>query len=632
MKNFELIAAKTHPAEYMLHKYWARKPHNVISHYISELVPKGGLVVDPFCGSGVVLKESQKLGIDSVGFDANPIANLISNVLIDPPSVDSFKEAMEDLFIDLDRKVSPYYTVNGKPIKYLIHKTVVKCKCGKKVSQDLAQKKGKSYFCPDCQEKLRFNLESLTETQIKGISLESNSFILDDENEINTQQDYSDRAIIECDTKIYDYNFAENRRILSFSGMKTSSLFTKRNFSILCYVADKIDMIDNKKVRNAAKLLLTASVAQCSRLIPARNNLSTGGPAWSVPGFWVPAEHLETNPLVHLHARYTKFVKGINKLNASKKNAQASVLESDANEGMLGLINEGKKADLVFFDPPYGDSVPYLEFSSMWNSFLRDFPNPNLDLSVSDRLSKTESWSNYYKSINDTLCNISNLLSESGKLLITFNNNDLKAWEALIGGLQNNNLFCDYVSYQIPAVISSKAQFSVEGSYVSDIYSVYTKKDNLNITNSLEPVTKALIKCASARNGIINNNLAQRVSVIAWMENNITVDLLKEKDNLIKSIFDNRDGKLYLKEQFIDNSINIIEETRRYAKEILQNGPIEWNDLFIKIAQELVDYGLPEPSEIRSYLDGYVSFNKKKCLSYINSDSSSNFEQLRLEI
>ena len=632
MKNFELIAAKTHPPEYMLHKYWARKPHNVISYYISQLAPKGGLVVDPFCGSGVVLKESQKLGIDSIGFDANPIANLISSVLVDPPSIDSFKTAMEEIFNDLEEKVLPYYTVNGKTIKYLIHRTVVECKCGKKVSQDLAQKKGKTYFCPNCQEKLRFNLENLVETEIKGISVESNSSIYADEKEISTQQEYSNHAIVDCDTSLYDFDFAENRRILSFGGMTTSSLFTKRNFSILCYVSDKIEMIKDVKVKNAAKLLLTASVAQCSRLIPARNNLSTGGPAWSVPGFWVPSEHLETNPLVHLRARYTKFVKGINKLNATKEDAQVQVIESDANEGMLSLINEGKKADLVFFDPPYGDSVPYLEFSSMWNSFLRDFPNPNLDVSVSDRLSRTESWSRYYKSINDTLNNISNILSETGKLLITFNNNDLKAWEALIGGLQNNNLFCDYVSYQIPAVISSKAQFSVEGSYVSDIYSVYTKKDDFNITNSLEPITEALIKCASARNGVINNNLAQRVSVVAWMEYNISVDLLKEKDYLIKSIFDNKEGKLYLKEQFIDKKINIIDETRKHAKDILKNGPIEWNDLFIKIAQELVDYGLPEPSEIRSYLDGYVSFNKKKCLSYINSDSSSDFEQLWLEI
>ena len=43
-----------------------------------------------------------------------------------------------------------------------------------------------------------------------------------------------------------------------------------------------------------------ASVAQCSRLIAYRNDLTTGGPAWTVPGFWVPPVHLETNPLPHI--------------------------------------------------------------------------------------------------------------------------------------------------------------------------------------------------------------------------------------------------------------------------------------------------------------------------------------------
>jgi DNA modification methylase len=82
MKNIDIVAAKTHPPEYLLHKYWSRKPHNVISYFISQLVPNNGLVIDPFCGSGVVLRESQKLGINAIGFDANPIANLISKVLI----------------------------------------------------------------------------------------------------------------------------------------------------------------------------------------------------------------------------------------------------------------------------------------------------------------------------------------------------------------------------------------------------------------------------------------------------------------------------------------------------------------------------------------------------------------------
>ncbi len=618
MDKIKLVMAKTHPSEYLLHKYWARKPHNVISYFISQLVPNGGLVVDPFCGSGVVLRESQNLGIDVIGFDINPIANLISDVLINPPEEDKFINEVNKLLDDLEEKISIYYTSNDKMIKYLIHKIVVKCQCGNIVPLESAIKKERTYLCPNCNAKIRFNLENLIDTKITSIALENNSKLITCQDVIILQNKYSNTNILYANVKNYDYEFTENRRILAFSGMKTSSLFTKRNFSILCYLSDKIDHIDDLLVRNAVRLLLTASVAQCSRLIPARNNLSTGGPAWSVPGFWIPSEHLETNPLVHLRARFAKLIKGIRILSKNRNNSRAAVIKNDANKGIEDLITKNVKADLVFFDPPYGDSIPYLEFSSMWNSFLKDFPDPSIDISVSDRLSKTESWSEYSKSINRTLNNIANLLKEHGKLLITFNNHDLKAWEALIGALQCNKFSCKYVTYQIPAVISSKAQFSVKGSYVSDIYSIFSVDKKSVPSNSLEPVVNSLIKCASSRGGTILKNLAQRVAMITWMDNNIHADLLKEKNNLIKSLFNEKNGKLTLKDQIKEPGINIVKLSRKLAEKILKEGPCEWVDLYLKISKDLVEYGLPSPAEVRSYLDGYVVFDNKKCFSYIS--------------
>ena len=35
-KKLKNIPAKAHPAHYMMHKYWGRKSHNVISEYIKN--------------------------------------------------------------------------------------------------------------------------------------------------------------------------------------------------------------------------------------------------------------------------------------------------------------------------------------------------------------------------------------------------------------------------------------------------------------------------------------------------------------------------------------------------------------------------------------------------------------------
>ncbi len=77
--------------------------------------------------------------------------------------------------------------------------------------------------------------------------------------------------------------------------MKSSDLFTKRNFGIASKLFSDAHKISDSKIRNAVLLFLTSNLAQISRLIPYRNGLSTGGQAWTVPGFWIAPIHLESN-------------------------------------------------------------------------------------------------------------------------------------------------------------------------------------------------------------------------------------------------------------------------------------------------------------------------------------------------
>lgn len=617
-KEYDAIIAKTHTAEYSMHKYWARKPHNVLSYFISQIVPENGEVLDPFCGSGVVLHEARKLGMNAQGFDVNPVANLITNVLIDPPNSKEFQKIVSAILDKLDEEISPYYKIGASMIKYAVHATVVKCsECGTIVPFTEAVVKGRSKKCPGCQTELRFNLENLIDTKIERVFTEDSKVAIDSADIIDEQKKLSDKEVFAVSDD-YNYSFETNRRILAFEGMKTRDLFTARNYSILCHIADAFNEIEDVEIRKAALLLLTASVAQCSRLIPNRNDLSTGGPAWSVPGFWVPAEHLETNPIVHIRARYKKFVKALKEINDGKYANTAVVDKIDAISGMKDYREKGKRADLIFFDPPYGDSVPYLEFSAIWNSFLKDFPPADNDISVSDRKPKNESWDDYNKQMKDVLGEISKTLSPAGKLLITFNNNDIKAWEALLNGLQTSHLVCEYVTYQIPAVVSAKAQFSLEGSYISDIYSVYSYLPESTPTSDLAVIANSLKKAAEARNGVIAKNLANRVIILEWLRNNIRADLLVEKETIIKSLFEEKGSQLILKGELKEERFDLCEHAKSSAKEILSNGPSDWNELYKTIAIQYAEYGFLDPNELRTYLDGHVIIENKRCISYLD--------------
>lgn len=613
--KIDFISAETHTPEYLMHKYWARKPHNVISKCIESLIPKQGIIIDPFCGSGVTLREGALLGHDCYGFDVNPTAFLISSILTNPPQIDSFISAYQKVYDAVyDQFGRLYKQINGEEVRYVSHRIVAKCSCGKECKLSDCTRVGKKTLCPSCGKTIHFNLESLCDTEVFNINGQIQDSCCDKyREELSHQKELSYFKIDDTISEKYNFTFPENRRILAFNGIKTADFFTNRNFSILCAFAEEIYRIEDSQTRNSLLLLLTASAAQCSRLIAHRNNLTTGGPAWSVPGFWVPLEHLETNPFVHIQARFKKFVKALNYLVENPIKGNVSLNNGDSLTLLEAKEYKDLKADIIFLDPPYGDSVPYTEFSNIWNSFLRIIPNSDKDISVSDRMDKKASWNQYREKLNEFMRVFSQHLKPKGKLLITFNNNDMRAWESLLFSLQNNHFKCDAVFYQIPAVISSKAMMSPDSSYISDIYSVYSLDTDYKANNNLTEITTDLVKAMNARDGVISKICADRVFIISWIKNNINCELLKEKDNIINSVatYDKDEKKYRIRPDFIRKGPCLSTMVPKEVHKILKQGPVPVISAYKTVSAKLSDYGTMELSEFNSYLEGFAIHDGK---------------------
>lgn len=103
------IIAQPHPPMYLVHKYWARKPHNVVSQYIQRYSRPGEIVLDPFGGSGVTAMEAIKADRKAISIDLNPMsAFLIGNTL---SQVDSreIEEAFRQIGIKLKERINGLY-------------------------------------------------------------------------------------------------------------------------------------------------------------------------------------------------------------------------------------------------------------------------------------------------------------------------------------------------------------------------------------------------------------------------------------------------------------------------------------------------------------------------------------------
>ena len=500
---------ETHPAGYLIHKYWSRKPHNVL-RAVFERAPRG-LFVDPFCGSGVALSEAAALGFECVGADVNPIARLISEVTLAPPDPRPVELAVGEVLQRAERELGAHYTVRGErnALRFARHETVVRCgACGRAVRP---ARSGKRYACPACGTRLRANLESLTGTAITAVA--------------TTDGCSTDRALVAEQERLsatavpasrFDVAFPVNRRTLSFEGLSTARLFTARTFATLDFIAAAFHALEDPEVRAAALVLLTSTVAQCSRLVASRNDLSTGGQAWTVPGFWVPPVHLETNPLAQLRTRMGKVLRGLAHLRAMPHRGPRVIAASASD---LFEAIDGRRAALVFLDPPYGDSVPYVEFSALWNSFLGVPADPDADISVTDRGDRSTAWERYESALMATVASVAERLAPDGSVVVTFNNKDARAWAALLHATQGAGLFAKRVAHGAPAVVPTKAQLAPRGSYVGDFYCVL-RRTARRPSRDLSPVVHAL------RSGSPN------AAMTAFLEHHVAADLVSEVASL----------------------------------------------------------------------------------------------------
>jgi DNA modification methylase len=62
---------------------WFKYREGYSTELVKELIkdlPKGSVILDPFCGAGTTLLAAQDLGYESIGFDINPMSTLIAEV------------------------------------------------------------------------------------------------------------------------------------------------------------------------------------------------------------------------------------------------------------------------------------------------------------------------------------------------------------------------------------------------------------------------------------------------------------------------------------------------------------------------------------------------------------------------
>lgn len=103
------LVPEVHPPMYLMHRWWARKPHNVVRQYVEHYSAQGEIVLDPFCGSGVTCAEALRMGRKTIGVDIAPVASFMTRMTVLPHDFGAFQKAYTDVEKHVREKINELY-------------------------------------------------------------------------------------------------------------------------------------------------------------------------------------------------------------------------------------------------------------------------------------------------------------------------------------------------------------------------------------------------------------------------------------------------------------------------------------------------------------------------------------------
>jgi len=475
MKHIDhALVAKTHPPMYYMHKYWARKPHNVVREYIEHYTDEGKIVLDPFCGSGVTCIESLKSNRKSIGVDLDPMAVFITEMTAKP--------------IDLEKLQNEFKKIEDGIKKRIMDSYQTKCNnCNNMgVISHVVWERDENNIRSTAPKKIWYNCECNKKRLSKDID----------------KQDLKRITSFEKNDVPYwfpDDRLIWNSRINVEKDMKISDLFTKRNLYNLALLYDEIEKIKDKNTRQMMKFIFTAFIANSSRM----NFMNVGGyrskgRGWAIRGYWIPPEYFEQN-VWHDFESKSKYVieKGKKQANEECGNyKKASVFKELLNEENFLLINKSvleltdfipvNSVDYVFTDPPYGDAVPYLELHYMWSRWLKFDPDFENEIIVSDSPERNKDDDVYSKMLQAAFKQVFQVLKPGKYLTVTFHSTNIKYWNAIIKSVVFAGFDLEKIVYQPPAKASAKGLLAPYGSAHGDYYIRFLKPKEIKTTTERE--------------------------------------------------------------------------------------------------------------------------------------------------
>lgn len=498
------IVAKKHPSLYLIHRYRARKPHNVVNEYIRCYSKENDIIMDPFCGSGVVAIEGVSLGRKVIAIDLNPLATFITRTSLIPVDLKDLDLAFKEVEKVAKQHIYELYKTKckkGHPAITLcsVLAFIVKCpNCEKEISMDMALRpKGQKqniYICPHCGK--AFNYAKLDIKGEKPTKIHYYCEVCNKEEWRDAiQEDLANFKKLENAPVPYWHpdlklSYPTGKRFMTRRrGESFADLFDRRNLIALSILWHAIqELAFSEDIKDVLKLAFSAMLEIVSKLNPFRPPKSTKS-GWTVHEYWIPAVHALNNVWDAFVDRFKRVRKGKARKFKLKEAKSFTSLKNDANFLVktcsaldLSFI-PSNSVDYVFTDPPYGGSIQYYELDAFRLAWLRGEHGDqrfNLDWwkdEITINPQQNKSFDYYHTLLSAAFKEIFRVLKPGAYMTVTFHSTDVKVYNSIIRAGVYAGFKMEHIIYQPPAVRSAKASLHPYTSASGDYYIRFLKPE-----------------------------------------------------------------------------------------------------------------------------------------------------------
>lgn len=472
------LVEETRPPIYTAMKYWGKKPHNIWREYISAYTPDNGVVLDPFCGSGMSAFEAVKAGRRAVAFDLNPLSRFVIEALSEPFHLGNFRRATESIVREVLQE--PIYQ------KFFYTRS--------RRSDAMAEA-----HCFKWKDGMIYEVGvTLTENEPAPVRGRSPYYSAPpDEDDLRRAAEMGD---IKFDFwrpsgPFHSSPSFSSKFIQAIGGDDFGNLWTRRNLFVLAAIFDRILAVEDKAIQRHLLFGFVQSAHLCTKMCVPRR-AAAGRPfstSWGRSAYLCTRRQMEMNPL-HVFEKNClgpkQSVKSCLSVASAYLGRAPSVVsvrhgnkQKNKTSGFdikCGVVDintapdylADKSVDFVISDPPYGGLVQYLDLSELWLRWLARWDSeyaPNFDAEITVKAG-VFSQEIYQRRFAAAMREIHRVMKDDATAVFTFHNREISVWNAFLRAIQEGGFVIVRVVHQYNRRSGEAAVSHPYGTSASDFY------------------------------------------------------------------------------------------------------------------------------------------------------------------